>query len=102
MSFEILYVEDEPEEARLLKKAVNARNKNIKGRKLVLKWARDPADLKKELSLSTNLVLTDMVFPDNAVEAGEREKLGDVILAVQAWSKEHQYGSPLPIIAFTG
>ena len=102
MSFEILYVEDEPEEARLLKKAVNARNKSIKGRKLVLKCVKDPADLKKELSLSTDLVLTDMVFPDDTVEAGEREKLGDVILAVQAWTKEHQYGSPLPIIAFTG
>ncbi len=108
MNFEILYVEDEPEEWTLLNKAIKERNKArensklSKGFKLILKWARDPSELSKELTLNTGLVLTDMVFPDPSSDAGERDKLDDVIFAVEDWSKEHKYGSPLPIIALTG
>src|SRR5262249_55425009 len=107
MNFEVLYVEDEAEEWNLLNKAIKARNaarkktKSAKGFNILLKRAKDPDELNEELSLNTGLVLTDMVFPDPNADAGERNKLDDVIFAVEEWSKDHKYGSPLPIIALT-
>lgn len=108
MNFEVLYVEDEADEWNLLNKAIKSRNtarkktKSAKGFNLSLKWAKDPSELGRELTLNTGLVLTDMVFPDPNADAGERNKLDDVIFAVEEWSKDQKYGSPLPIIALTG
>lgn len=95
--YDVIYVEDDPQDWKKLDKAVKERNKTAKSIPLRVKWAQSPEKLEGLLSLSTRLVLADVYFGSE-----DKERLGDIIKYVQSWSAKEGATRPLPIIAYTG
>jgi len=98
MSFNVLYIEDDPDYSQRVQKAVDVRA----GEPQLIKMhvIQAPEKLQEELDKNYNLILADVFFPDQAL--GERDRLDDIIRITQEWSKANQLERSVPIIAYTG
>ncbi len=107
MSFKILYVEDHAPYAERVAKAISpdpvgadkAAGSPSESRPLSLKVIPKPEQLPEELKANYDLLLADLLFPDETGE--EVNRLDDIIRFAQEWSKANQFERPLPIIAYT-
>jgi hypothetical protein len=101
-TYDVVYVEDDPQDWKKLNKAVKDRNKSAQSTPLRINWAQTPEKLEGLLSLSTRLVLADVFFPSNDPGGGEDERLYDIIKYVEGWCKKEGVSRLIPIIAYTG
>lgn len=100
MSFNILYIEDNPKDWMKLENAIDSYNKATPPEHIHLEWAENPEELKKKLSHRIDIILADMFFFDS-VYAGEVNRLIEIINIAKEWENENSAGRPFPIIAYT-
>lgn len=99
MSFKILYIEDDPIDAERVSAELAAINAKRVTRPVSIKAIPAPELLAVELNQHYDLVLADACYPD--VNGTQKNRLDDIIEAVETWSKTNQLERPVPIIAYT-
>jgi hypothetical protein len=98
MKFRFVYVDDDPEDKRLIEKAVNAYNENPGQVSLCMTLAEDVDAMRKCLSKDIDLVLADVNYE---IGGQQIDRLSEIIDAVKAWTIGANHSS-IPIIAYTG
>lgn len=99
MSFNILYIEDNPKDWKRLQNAIAEHNRMSPPEKIELIWAKDTVELEEKLDHTIDIVLADMYLTPSPFDKGDR--LRDVIYIVNRWCEKNEAGRPIPIIAYT-
>ncbi|MDQ1354263.1 MAG: hypothetical protein QG657_4572 [Acidobacteriota bacterium] len=99
MSFNILYIEDNPKDWKRLQNAIDEHNRMSLPEKITLNWAKDTVELEKILDHTIDIILADMFLTPSPYDKGDR--LRDVINIVNRWCDKNEAGRPIPVIAYT-
>lgn len=103
MSFNILYIEDNPKDWKRLQNAIDEHNRQknelVVHEKIKLDWAQKVDELEEKLNHTIDIVLADMYLTPSPYDKGDR--LRDVVNIVNRWCDKNEAGRPIPVIAYT-